>query len=135
MQRQQEHLAIVLDEFGGTAGLVTLEDLLEEIVGDIRDEHDREEPRLIFDEAHCARIAGSLPVDRFNEAFPAALDEKAADTMAGLFVLRLGRMPQVGDALEEGGIRFTVQYVKDNRLEWLLGERVAENPSRPGPSA
>lgn len=124
MQRQQEHLAIVLDEYGGTAGLATLEDLLEEIVGDIRDEHDRDEPRLSFDEAGRARIAGSLPVDKFNLAFPATLDEKAADTMAGLLVLRLGRIPRQGDALVEGGIQFIVECVKEHRVEWLSGERI-----------
>lgn len=124
MQKQQEHLALVLDEYGGTAGLVTLEDLLEEIVGEIRDEHDRDEPVLALDESGRARIPGSLSVGHFNEAFPAALDEKVADTMAGLFVLRLGRIPKVGDALIDGGIRFTAECVKENRLEWLTGERV-----------
>lgn len=124
MQRQQEHLAIVLDEYGGTAGLATLEDLLEEIVGDIRDEHDRDEPRLSFDEWGRARISGSLPVDKFNVAFPATLDEKAADTMAGLLVLRLGRIPRQGDSLVEGGIRFIVECVKEHRVEWLSGERL-----------
>jgi CBS domain containing-hemolysin-like protein len=129
MQKQQEHLALVLDEYGGTAGLVTLEDLLEEIVGEIRDEHDKDEPLFTLDESGRARIPGGLSVGHFNEAFPAALDEKLADTMAGLFVLRLGRIPQVGDALVDGGIRFTAECVKENRLEWLTGERVATSPA------
>lgn len=126
MQKQQEHLALVLDEYGGTAGLITLEDLLEEIVGDIRDEHDQDEPRFALDPSGRARIAGNLTVGHFNEAFPAALDEQLADTMAGLFALRLGRMPQVGDVMELSGIRFVAECVKENRLEWLSGERIAD---------
>jgi putative hemolysin len=134
MQKRQAHMAIVLDEFGGTAGLVTLEDLLEEIVGEIRDEHDREEAELTLDAEGRARIAGSLPIDEFNHEFAAALDESAADTMAGLFVLRLGRMPQEGDTLEDGGIRFTAECVRENRLEWLRGERVVAVPPRGDPA-
>jgi putative hemolysin len=130
MQKQQEHLAIVLDEFGGTAGLVTLEDLLEEIVGDIRDEHDQEEPELTISADGKARIAGSMPVGEFNQEFNTLLDESVADTMAGLLVQRLGRIPRKGDQFEEGGVRFTVAHVKNNRIEWLKGERTVAAPAR-----
>jgi magnesium and cobalt transporter len=72
-----------------------------------------------------------MPVGDFNHEFSARLDETVADTMAGLLVHRLGRIPREGDHLVEGGVRFTVSGVKDNRIEWLMGERIAPSPSDP----
>ena len=125
MQRQQEHMAIVLDEFGGTAGLITLEDLLEEIVGEIRDEHDTEITEFSVDEVTGrARIAGKMPIDEFNEYFGTDLDERVADTVAGHVVSVAGRIPEAGDIVDAGSVRFRVIAVHDNRIDWLEGEKV-----------
>ena len=125
MQRRQEHMAIVLDEFGGTAGLITLEDLLEEIVGEIRDEHDTEITEFSIDKVTGrARIAGKMPIDEFNEYFGTDLDERVADTVAGHVVSVAGRIPDAGDIVDAGSVRFRIIAVHDHRIDWLEGEKI-----------
>jgi putative hemolysin len=132
MQRRQEHLAIVLDEFGGTAGVITMEDLLEEIVGEIRDEHDVELPEFAHTGENRARIAGKMPIDEFNEQFKTKLDESVSDTVAGIVVKTLGRIPVEGDKVDVDDVRFTVTTMSDNRIDWLDGRRMP--PADSGPS-
>jgi magnesium and cobalt transporter len=127
MQKRQEHMAIVLDEFGGTAGLITLENILEEIVGEIRDEHDTELPEFSLDEHGRARVAGKMPIDEFNECFHARLDEGVSDTVAGYVTRILGHIPQAGEVAEAGEVRFRVLSMKDNRIDWLSGERISKS--------
>lgn len=124
MQKRQEHQAMVLDEFGGTAGLITLEDLLEEIVGEIRDEHDAEPPEFAVDELGCATIAGKLPIDEFNEFFDARLDEAVADTIAGYVTGKLGHIPEPEEILETDGVRFRVVTVEENRITRIEAVRI-----------
>lgn len=124
MQKRQEHQAMVLDEFGGTAGLITLEDLLEEIVGEIRDEHDAEPPEFAVDELGCATIAGKLPIDEFNEFFDARLDEAVADTIAGYVTGKLGHIPEPEEILETDGVRFRVVTVQENRITRIEAVRI-----------
>jgi putative hemolysin len=124
MQRRQEHLAMVLDEFGGTAGVITMEDLLEEIVGEIRDEHDVELPEFSQTGEDQARIAGKMPIDEFNEHFKTGLDESVSDTVAGIVVKTLGRIPVEGDEVDVGDVRFTVTTMTDNRIDWLDGRKL-----------
>jgi len=97
IQKEHRHLAVVLDEFGGTAGLITLEDVLEEIVGDIRDEYDSEEEaefRLLPD--GTALAAGGMPIIDFNEEFGVSLSDELADTLAGLVTATIDRLPRKG---------------------------------------
>lgn len=129
MQRRQHHMAIVLDEFGGTAGLITLEDILEEIVGEIRDEHDTEAPEFALDVSGKARIAGKMPVDEFNDTFHATLADDVADTVGGYVTSMLGHIPAKGETVETGGVRFRILSMDDKRVAWLEGERLPE-PAR-----
>ena len=130
MQKRQEHQAMVLDEFGGTAGLITLEDLLEEIVGEIRDEHDAEPPEFAVDELGCATIAGKLPIDEFNEFFDARLDEAVADTIAGYVTGKLGHIPEPEEILETDGVRFRVVTVEENRITRIEAVRIESSEDK-----
>jgi CBS domain containing-hemolysin-like protein len=126
MQREKFSLAIVLDEYGGTAGLVTMEDLLEEIVGEIQDEYDVEEPmieRLSPDEV---RIDGRVDVDELGEIFeiPLALeDADEYDTVGGLIFHRLGKVPKPGDEVRLNGLKLTVETTDGRRVGKVLAVR------------
>jgi putative hemolysin len=120
--RSQPHIAIVADEYGGTSGLVTLEDLIEEIVGEIQDEYDREEPMIVDLGGGCFRIDARVPIDDLNETFGTAI-ELEADSVGGLFTEIAGHIPQVGESVDIEGLRLTVE-----RLE---GARIREITVRP----
>jgi putative hemolysin len=125
-QRRKVHIAIVLDEYGGTAGLLTIEDLLEEIVGEIQDEYDVEEPmieRLSPDEV---RIDGRVDVDELGEIFeiPLALeDADEYDTVGGLIFHRLGKVPKPGDEVRLNGLKLTVETTDGRRVGKVLAVR------------
>src|SRR6185503_20124518 len=102
-QRRKVHIAIVLDEYGGTAGLVTIEDLLEEIVGEIQDEYDTEEPMVVRLSDDEARVDGRADVDDLAELFDLNLeleDEDEYDTVGGLAYHRIGGVPSPGDQID-----------------------------------
>ena len=120
-QLNEVHLAIVVDEYGGTAGLVTIEDLLEEIVGEIHDEHepeDDEEPGMTsIDETH-AEVDGRFPVDDINEQLGLELPEDADfDTIGGFVLATLGRVPTIGDSFESHNARFTTLAASPTQVE------------------
>jgi CBS domain containing-hemolysin-like protein len=115
MKRLKTHLAIVLDEYGGTAGLVTMEDLLEEIVGPIYDEHD---PQVGVDETDGApRIDGSMPISEFNSQFDATLDDTDYTTIGGYIFGQLGRLPRPGDRVTVGPWIFEVVEMEGRRVK------------------
>src|SRR3954466_3911346 len=115
MKRLKTHLAIVLDEYGGTAGLVTMEDLLEEIVGPIYDEHD---PQVGVDATDGApRIDGSLPISEFNSQFDATLDDTDYTTIGGYIFGQLGRLPRPGDRVTVGPWTFEVVEMEGRRVK------------------
>lgn len=122
---EHTHMAIVLDEFGGTAGVLTLEDVLEEIVGEIRDEYDTEvdDFRLLND--GTALASGSLPVIDFNERFGADLPTDRADTLAGLISATLDRVPKLGDHIELDGVRLEVASREKRRTRLLRARRLS----------
>src|SRR5512135_399630 len=128
LQRRKVHLAIVLDEYGGTAGLVTIEDLLEEIVGEIQDEYDVEEPLVVKLSDTEARIDGRADVDAIAELFDMNLeleDEEEYDTIGGLVYHRVGGVPSPGDRVELPGITLTVESTDGRRVGKVL---VAHHP-------
>jgi magnesium and cobalt exporter, CNNM family len=115
-RREKQHLAIVIDEYGDVEGLVTLEDLLEEIVGDIEDEFDLPDTSIErVDETHV-RIDGTYTIDDFNEEFDTELEHEDFNTMAGLVFGELGRAPEVGDEVRVDGLVLRVLEIEGSRI-------------------
>jgi len=133
MQAQKVHLAIVVDEYGGTAGLVTIEDILEEIVGEIEDEYDREEDLVEQVGEQAWRIDARLPVDRLNELLGTTLPDEEWDSLGGLFFGVLGRVPTAGEQLEVPPVRLTAERLKGRRIVRVLVERLAPAPEHAVP--
>jgi putative hemolysin len=129
LQGRRVHLAIVLDEYGGTAGMVTIEDLLEEIVGDIQDEYDAEEPMTVKLSEDQARVDGRASVDDLAEVFGLELggleDADEYDTVGGLIYHRIGGVPRPGDRVElaEQGLTLTVEVTDGHRVGKVLAVR------------
>jgi putative hemolysin len=115
-RREKQHMAIVIDEYGAMEGIVTLEDVLEEIVGEIEDEFDLPDTSVErIDETHI-RIDGTYTIDDFNENFGTAVDGEDYHTMAGLVFGALGRQPEVDDEIEVDGLKLTVLEVAGSRI-------------------
>ena len=115
MRRDNVRMAIVVDEYGGVAGLVTIEDLVEEIVGEIRDEH--EKSQVVKESDHSYVVPGNMDVDHLDELFGVRMDGKEATTIAGLVTELAGRIPQKGEVIEGDGLRFEVLDSTDRRVE------------------
>jgi magnesium and cobalt transporter len=117
----RHHMAIVVDEFGGVAGLVTIEDVLEEIVGDISDEHDEDEAvGQIVAQADGRWLVNALtPIDEFNERFGTGFPDDEFDTIGGLVTAAHGHLPMVGEAVDLEGIEFKVARADSRRLQQL----------------
>ena len=132
-QRRKVHLAVVLDEYGGTAGLVTIEDLLEEIVGEIQDEYDEEEPMIVHLSDDEARVDGRADVDDLGELFGVELsleDEDEYDTVGGLVYHRIGGVPKPGDQVKVSGLTLTVETTDGRRVGKVLVVRDREGDER-----
>jgi CBS domain containing-hemolysin-like protein len=119
LKTQKVHLAIVVDEYGGTAGLVTIEDLLEEIVGEIQDEYDVEEPLIQHPTRDTWIVDARVSVDDLNAETGLHLATEEGDSLGGLVYERLGTIPHVGDSVEVGDVTITVQSVQGLRPEKL----------------
>lgn len=129
MQRDKVHIAIVVDEYGGTAGLVTIEDLVEEIVGEIRDEYDVERELVLPVSEHEAVMDARVPFSEVQETFgiepPDGSDE--FDTLGGFVTHELGRLPKVGETVQRDGVKFVVESVDGRRVGRV---RVIREPAR-----
>ncbi len=121
-------LAVVIDEFGGTAGIVTFEDLLEEVVGEIQDEFDAERAPLELVEEGRLRVEGSLLLDELNQHYDIDYEEEEVDTVGGLIMAHLGRIPEAGDAVEVNGIRYLVEQVDGRAVDSALVELPPASP-------
>jgi putative hemolysin len=118
------HIAIVVDEYGGTAGLLTIEDILEEIVGDIRDENDWEEPPIVAEANTRFWVSGRVTLDELSEALGEQFEDKDITTVGGLIFQRLGRVPRAGETLTMHGFRVVVERVVRRRIDRLYFERL-----------
>jgi CBS domain containing-hemolysin-like protein len=127
-RKTNNHFAVVVDEYGGMAGICTLEDLLEEIVGEIEDEFDVAEVQIEQLDDDTYRIDGMYPIDEFNERFGTSLPDDDFHTLAGFVFGQLGRAPQPGDDVEYDGMRFDVLEVDGSRIEKLVVNFI-ERPS------
>jgi CBS domain containing-hemolysin-like protein len=120
----RSHIAIVVDEYGGTAGLVTIEDILEEIVGEIRDEHDQEELPIESEEDRRFWVSGRVSLDDLSEALRHEFDHQDVATVGGLIFAVLGRVPRAGEELRLNGFRVVVERVVRRRIERVYFERL-----------
>jgi CBS domain containing-hemolysin-like protein len=138
MQTEKFHMAIVVDEYGGTAGLVTMEDLLEEIVGEITDEYDVEEPNIERLADGRLRVAGRTAIDEVDELLDVELPQDEWDTVGGLVFHALGHVPAEGECVTVSGLDFCAERVKDRRILSVLVTRVPDDavePERAGADA
>ena len=115
MQADHQHIVVVVDEYGGTAGLVTIEDLLEEIVGEITDEFDEDEVEVEVLDEGSARVSSRFPVDDLHELFGFEVDEEDVDSVGGLMAKHLGRVPIPGSHVEAHGLRFEAEQATGRR--------------------
>lgn len=131
MQANQVHIALVVDEYGGIAGLVTIEDLVEELVGEISDEHDRSAPEVDVVEEGVYRVPARLPIADLGELFGVKLDDDDVDTVGGLFAKLIGRVPIAGSRASIGGISLTADRFQGRRrrLWTVLARREDEGES------
>jgi magnesium and cobalt transporter len=127
----RNHIAIVVDEYGGVAGLVTIEDVLEQIVGDIEDEHDFDEAEdnIVRDPDGYYRVKAITEIDDFNERLGAEFSDVEYDTVGGLVLHKFGRLPKRGESITVDQFRFTVLRADSRRVYTLLVEK---HPMQPG---
>ncbi len=115
MQRNNIRMSIVVDEYGGVAGLVTIEDLVEEIVGEIADE--QEKPQVVRENDHSYVVSGSMDVDRLDELFGVRPEGRESATIAGLVSELAGRIPKKGEVIENENLKFEVLDATDRKVE------------------
>jgi CBS domain containing-hemolysin-like protein len=126
MRRNGDHMAVVIDEHGGTAGLVTIEDLLEELVGEIVDEHDEQDEWIRAEEGGVWEVDGRYPVDDLADVLGVALPQEEWDTVGGLVLALAGRVPDVGETLSTNGVDFSVREVLGHRVSELRVQLAGE---------
>jgi len=125
-RRNRNHMAIVVDEYGGVSGLVTIEDVLEQIVGDIEDEYDFDETEanILLDRNGMYRVKAQTSIEDFNATFGTSFRDEEYDTVGGLLLNRFGRLPKRGDETVLDGLRFRVLRADSRRLHALLVEKL-----------
>jgi len=137
MQARRNHVAIVIDEYGGTAGLVTIEDILEEIVGEIADEYDTERPPVEWLGDGQARVTARLPVDELAELFDVPIEAEDVETVGGLLAQQLGRVPIAGSTATVAGLRLTAESLagRRNRIGTVTVRRLPDGGDGREPAA
>ncbi|MSM40651.1 MAG: CBS domain-containing protein [Geobacter sp.] len=128
-RKKKVHLAIVIDEYGGTSGLVTIEDLLEQIVGDIQDEYDAEEERLVEEPGGSVIVDGRLPIEDLEEHFGITVEREKFDTVGGYVAHLTGSIPVIGEVVTADRLLITVLAADERRVIRLRVDRLRENGS------
>ncbi|MGA1873997.1 MAG: hemolysin family protein [bacterium] len=126
-QRRKVHLAIAIDEYGGTAGLVTIEDLLEELVGEIEDEYDTDTEKMLTIKENIIIADGRLAVDELEDYYQIPLKSDDYETIGGLIFNLLERVPQQGEQITYQGLRFTIEKVDERRIHRVKIEKLEED--------
>ncbi|MGM0450995.1 MAG: HlyC/CorC family transporter [Pseudomonadota bacterium] len=125
-KENRNHMAIVVDEYGGVAGLITIEDVLEQIVGDIEDEHDVDDDDQIREREHgIYAVKAQTPIEEFNEFFGTDLDEEAFDTIGGLMLKEFGRLPRRGETTAVDRFRFKVLNADNRKIRLIQVKPIA----------
>jgi len=131
-QKERIHIAIAMDEYGGTSGLVTLEDVLEEIVGEIEDEHDPTRPAEFQElDGGKLKLHGRFPLEELAERFSIELNSEQMETLGGYLSELAGRIPRQGDIFEAAGYRFTIIEANKRLVRWVLAEPLPQSASTP----
>jgi CBS domain containing-hemolysin-like protein len=132
MQAKRQHIAVVVDEYGGTAGIITIEDILEEIVGEITDEYDEEQVDVEELGSGAVRVSSRYPVDDLEEIFGFDVEEEDVDSVGGLMAKHLGRVPIPGSSVEAHGLRFEAEGPsgRRNKIATVLICRVEPEPAQ-----
>ena len=128
LKAEKVHMAVVLDEYGGTAGLVTMEDIIEEIIGEIEDEYDRREPRLKAMGEGRAEVDARLEIEELETYFNLAIEEKDFESVGGLIIQLLGRVPKTGEKIYFQDLEMTIQDADNRRIRRVLVEKIQEQP-------
>jgi CBS domain containing-hemolysin-like protein len=123
-QEKKLHIAIVVDEYGGTAGIVSLEDIIEEAVGEIRDEFDKEEIPVVKLSEIAFQLLGKVPIDQLNELTSSDFSSDEFDTVGGLVLNQAGSVPYLGYAFELNGYKFTVSEIIRKRIKKVTVEKI-----------
>ncbi len=131
-RKKRVHIAIVIDEYGGTSGLVTIEDLLEQIVGDIQDEYDLEEEWLEEQPDGSVVVDARLPIEELEEHFGIEVEREKFDTVGGLIFHLIGRIPAIGEEVTTDAIRLTVLEADERKISKVRISRTAEKTEDPG---
>ncbi|MGC8721929.1 MAG: hemolysin family protein [Caldisericaceae bacterium] len=116
MQKGKIQIAMVFDEYGGISGLITIEDILEEIVGEISDEHEKEEKDIEKIGENAFLVSGAVTIDEFNEAFHSDFSDEEASTIGGIILSKLGRLPNPGEEINIDKFKFIISKIKDRRI-------------------
>ncbi len=123
MRKEKTHIAIVVDEYGGIAGLVTIEDILEEVVGEIEDEYVKEEQEIQKVDEHTLLVKGKVGLKEINEALGTKLPEKEFESVGGFIYDLVGGVPEQGKTVKHKNLKFTVEKVSGQRIKWVRVSR------------
>jgi CBS domain containing-hemolysin-like protein len=130
-KKKRIHIAIVIDEYGGTSGLVTIEDLLEQIVGDIQDEYDLEEEWLVEEDDGAVMVDARLPIEELEEYFGIEIERDKFDTVGGLIFHLTGRIPRTGEEVESGTIRLVVLAADERKISKVRISKLTDKFEEP----
>jgi CBS domain containing-hemolysin-like protein len=135
LRTKKSHLAVIVDEYGGTAGIVTIEDIIEEIIGEIRDEHDMEEELFILQEDGSVFVNAWANLDDFEERFGVTLPREGFDTLGGFIIHLLGKVPRKGEEIEYEGLRIKIQAGDQKKITRVAVSKPGMEPEPEIPSS